>query len=131
VPANLYADGQYWDDTQFAIPAGARSVKVNIYHQTTTYEYASFLKAGTGNTGAGLLAFNLWDTYGRDPVLMDSASLPLGCACDWNNSGALSVQDIFDFLTSYFSGSADINNSGSTTVQDIFDFLSCYFTGCA
>ena len=23
------------------------------------------------------------------------------------------------------------HNSGNTTVQDIFDFLSCYFTGCA
>jgi hypothetical protein len=24
------------------------------------------------------------------------------CACDWNQSGALSVQDIFDFLACYF-----------------------------
>ncbi len=52
------------------------------------------------------------------------------CACDWNLSGALSVQDIFDFLAAYFAGNGDFNGSGATTVQDIFDFLACYFGGC-
>ncbi len=52
------------------------------------------------------------------------------CRCDWNLSGAVTVQDIFDFLAGYFAGNADMNLSGSTTVQDIFDFLACYFTGC-
>jgi hypothetical protein len=52
------------------------------------------------------------------------------CPCDWNSSGGLTVQDIFDFLAGYFTGNGDVNNSGSTTVQDIFDFLSCYFAGC-
>lgn len=49
------------------------------------------------------------------------------CRCDWNESNTLSVQDVFDFLTSYFSGVGDFNQSGSTTVQHIFDFLACYF----
>jgi hypothetical protein len=60
--------------------------------------------------------------------------LRVGVACvgDFNGSGALSVQDIFDFLTAYFAGSmsADFNFSGSVTVQDIFDFLGAYFAGC-
>jgi len=42
----------------------------------------------------------------------------------------LSVQDIFDFLASYFAGAGDFNGAGGTTVQDIFDFLGCYFGGC-
>lgn len=49
------------------------------------------------------------------------------CACDWNGTGAVTVQDLFDFLACYFAGDGDINNSGATTVQDIFDFLNCYF----
>jgi hypothetical protein len=50
------------------------------------------------------------------------------CPCDWNHSGAVSVQDIFDFLNSYFAGTGDFNGTGGTTVQDIFDFLDCYFS---
>ncbi len=54
------------------------------------------------------------------------------CLADINNSCSVSVQDIFDFLSYYFSGSirADINNSGGVSVQDIFDYLALYFTGC-
>lgn len=54
------------------------------------------------------------------------------CACDFSGDASLTVQDIFDFLSAYFSNapSADFNGDMSITVQDIFDFLSCYFTGC-
>ncbi|MCC6322243.1 MAG: hypothetical protein IT438_12505 [Phycisphaerales bacterium] len=54
------------------------------------------------------------------------------CPADFNASGAVSVQDIFDFLSAYFlnSPSADFNHSGGVSVQDIFDFLSAYFTPC-
>jgi hypothetical protein len=57
---------------------------------------------------------------------------PPTCPADFNDSGDVSVQDIFDFLSAYFSNApnADFNNSGGITVQDIFDFLSAYFTGC-
>jgi hypothetical protein len=54
------------------------------------------------------------------------------CPGDFNLSGAVSVQDIFDFLAAYFSGDpqADLNQSCSVSVQDIFDFLAMYFAGC-
>ena len=59
------------------------------------------------------------------------SSVP-GCAADFNNSGAVTVQDIFDFLAAWFTAnpSADFNNSGAVTVQDIFDFLAAWFLGC-
>jgi hypothetical protein len=58
--------------------------------------------------------------------------LPSDCVADINNSGTVTVQDIFDFLAFYFTGNqaADVNNSGTVTVQDIFDFLALYFIGC-
>lgn len=46
---------------------------------------------------------------------------------DWNHSGLITIQDIFDFLTSWFGGNADFNLDGVTTTQDIFDFLSAWF----
>lgn len=54
------------------------------------------------------------------------------CVADFNCSGSLSVQDVFDFLGAYFAGDsrADFNTSGTVTVQDIFDFLNAYFAGC-
>lgn len=52
------------------------------------------------------------------------------CPGDWNDDGATTVQDIFDFLASYFVNDADVNADGTTTVQDIFDFLSGYFGNC-
>jgi len=54
------------------------------------------------------------------------------CFADYNHSGAVTVQDIFDFLANYFAGNpnTNINGAGGLTVQDIFDFLEQYFTGC-
>jgi hypothetical protein len=54
------------------------------------------------------------------------------CPADFNCSGALNVQDIFDFLAAWFAGGsgADFNQVGGVNVQDIFDFLGAWFTGC-
>ncbi len=52
------------------------------------------------------------------------------CPADWNHSGTLTVQDIFDFLNAWFAGAADFNNDTQLTVQDIFDFLNAWFAGC-
>ncbi len=54
------------------------------------------------------------------------------CPGDFNNSGSVTVQDIFDFLAAYFGNepAADVNGSGGVTVQDIFDYLTFYFAAC-
>ncbi|MCC6321207.1 MAG: VCBS repeat-containing protein [Phycisphaerales bacterium] len=54
------------------------------------------------------------------------------CPGDFNLSGSVTVQDIFDFLAAYFSADprADFNDSAAITVQDLFDFLSAYFAPC-
>jgi hypothetical protein len=55
-----------------------------------------------------------------------------GPSPDYNRSGSVSVQDIFDFLSGYFAGDAeaDFNGTGGISVQDIFDFLAAFFAGC-
>ena len=54
------------------------------------------------------------------------------CWADFNGTGGISVQDIFDFLAAWFAGDAatDINAVDGITVQDIFDFLGAWFAGC-
>jgi hypothetical protein len=57
---------------------------------------------------------------------------PVPCPADFNGTGGLTVQDIFDFLGAWFAGDAraDFNGVGGITVQDIFDFLGAWFAGC-
>lgn len=61
-----------------------------------------------------------------------STSTPSFCPGDFNRSGAVGVQDLFDYLAAYFAGqtSADFNRSGAISVQDTFDFLAAYFGAC-
>jgi hypothetical protein len=63
----------------------------------------------------------------------DAALVAKVCLPDFNNDGGVTVQDIFDFLTAWFSNdpNANINSDAGVTVQDIFDFLGYWFAGCA
>lgn len=72
----------------------------------------------------------------RDPNRIDNPddfpNAPAECPADFNHSGQVSVQDLFDYLAAYFAAAAeaDVNASGSVTVQDLFDYLAIYFRGC-
>lgn len=70
-----------------------------------------------------------------DPPTVRVAGVPVpadACVGDFDGSGDISLQDLFDFLGAYFSGSpgADVNRDAQLTVQDIFDFLASWFGGC-
>jgi len=56
------------------------------------------------------------------------------CLADYNKTGGITVQDIFDFLNDWFAGSvfARVGSDGSPgplTVQNIFDYLNIWFAG--
>lgn len=76
-----------------------------------------------------MLAMN-WTSSAPVPPAPGTITPP--CAADFNASGGVTTQDIFDFLASWFSGdvAADVNASGDVTVQDIFEFLAGWFQGC-
>jgi len=132
VPAGLYVDGQYWDDTLYASPIGARSAEVKVYHQTTTKEYIEFLRDAVPGDTRGTVAYDQWVLHGKSaPVLMDTATVPLACRCDWNADMLYTVADIFAFLSDWFAQRGDFDQGGTTNVSDIFQFLSCWFARCA
>ena len=78
-----YLEQHYWDDTAFAIPAGTTKVEVRLFHQTTTKEYIEFLRDENNTNGAGQLAYDMWDLFGKSvPVemaLVASDLSALGC----------------------------------------------------
>lgn len=109
---------------------GRWSVAMNS--ESTTYG-----GAGGGPAGALTVEAIAATSYPRSAVLdLPARSVLLlahqNCIADFNGVGGLTVQDIFDFLAAYFSGSAsaDVNGVGGITVQDIFDYLAAYFAGC-
>ncbi len=54
------------------------------------------------------------------------------CAADFNTSGSVTIQDIFDFLAAWFAldPRSDFNGVNGIGIQDIFDFLGAWFAGC-
>lgn len=89
------------------------------------------IEDATGLAGIRIPSYSLY-RGNTARTLTPVVSLIPCCTADFNSSGAVTVQDIFDFLSEYFAGGprADINGAGGLSVQDIFDFLAAYFAGC-
>lgn len=74
-----YADGQYWDDTQYLIPGNATRVEVMLYYQTTTKEFIEFLRDENHTDNAGQLMYDLWINNGKAaPVVMNQTIINIG-----------------------------------------------------
>jgi hypothetical protein len=134
---------------RFSLPAGALVVPANQRRWVSVYAVGPvpglcFLAtAGSGVVSGEIGRANLnypagpWDRIDNCCIgASDFAVRVKGSQTgipksDFNCSGVISVQDIFDFLAAYFSDlpDADFNFSSTTTVQDIFDFLAAYFAG--
>ncbi|MFH1680741.1 MAG: Ig-like domain-containing protein, partial [Candidatus Eisenbacteria bacterium] len=68
---HAYADGQYWDDTPYNLPASAETVHVTLYYQTTTKEYVEFLRDENVTNSAGDDLYNAWVAHGKStPIVM-------------------------------------------------------------
>lgn len=77
----VYADGQYWDDTSYTLPLAATRVEVSLYYQTTTREYAEFLR-DTSPDATGQNAYDRWVARGMSaPVVMKRVTLDLVPIC--------------------------------------------------
>jgi hypothetical protein len=74
--AHSYADGQYWDDTWFAIPNGTTSVEAEVYYQNLPRHYIEHLRDANVTNHWGDTLYSLWNTSGRgEPIAMDSDSM--------------------------------------------------------
>jgi hypothetical protein len=69
-----YADGQYWDDTFYVIPAATVRVVATLYYQTASSDYIDFLRELGGPDGA--LLGQLWDDNKSPPELVAWAADP-------------------------------------------------------
>lgn len=98
--AHSYADGQYWDDTFYAVPAGARSAEVTLYYQSTSKEFIEFLRDENTTNSKGQDLYDLW--YVNDkcpPEIMTSAQIALILATpgDYDGDGDVDLVDYASF----------------------------------
>lgn len=132
----------------FICPGGATSFTIVATSQSTmSYQWR---KAGTPLVDGGAISgtatptltitgAQIADQDGYDCIVSNvyggttsvAANLTI-CSADFNCSGSVGVQDLFDYLAAYFADDmrADFNESGAITVQDFFDFLTIFFTAC-
>lgn len=66
-----YADGQYWDDTEYSLPLTTAQIVVTLYYQTTSKEYVEFLRDENVTNSWGTIFYDLWASEGKSqPVAM-------------------------------------------------------------
>lgn len=63
-----FAKGQYWDDTQYTLPADTERVSAVLYYQTASKAYIDFLRANGGPDGEAV--GQLWDSSKSPPQVM-------------------------------------------------------------
>jgi len=77
-----YADGQYWDDTEYLLPGATARIDVYLNYQTTSKEFVEFLRDENVTNEWGNTIYNLWCNNGKSaPEEMQFASLsvtPIG-----------------------------------------------------
>lgn len=73
-----YADGEYWDDTYYDIPAGTAYAEVALYYQSTSKEFVEFLRDENTTNSKGQEFYDLWSNNGKcPPVTMATSTLHL------------------------------------------------------
>jgi len=76
---HAYADGQYWDVTDYVLPVDAARVDVTLYYQTTSKEYVEFLRDENVTDSWGDDLYAAWVAHGRAaPVAMATGSIDVG-----------------------------------------------------
>lgn len=68
----IYADGQYWDITDYELPFETDSIVASLYYQTTSKEYIEFLRDNNVTSNRGNTLYALWDSTGKSsPELLE------------------------------------------------------------
>jgi hypothetical protein len=132
-----YADGQYWSDSAYSIPAGARSAEVRLYYQSTSKEFIEFLRDENHTNTVGQELYDLWAANGKCPpelMLLQTVDLPL--VGDLDCDGQVNGYDIDPFVLALTSPesyeaaypdcdimNADCNGDGVVNGYDIDPFV--------
>jgi hypothetical protein len=134
--AHTYGDGQYWDDTQFPIPANAVHAVATLYYQTTSKEYIEFLRDANTSSDPnhpGQIAYDQWVNRGMsapvdmDVISIDVAEPKLG---DVTHNGIVDVDDLLVVINGWGVCAppnlcvSDVTGNGVTDVDDLLVIIN-------
>jgi hypothetical protein len=130
----VYADGQHWDDTEYAIPESATEVTVTFYYQTTSREYIEFLRDENVTDDRGQIAYDQWVLHGKSaPAIMDQLTLNLiGPPADLDGDGDVDAADLAILLGAWgtcpdpLDCPADLDGDGSVSASDLAMLLGSW-----
>ena len=130
-----YTDGQYWDDTQFVIPAGAVRADAKLRYQLSSKEYIEFLRDENTTNDLGQQIYDEWVANGMSPVMdMDDESIKIAlpCPADLTGDGVLNFFDVSAFLNAFSNQdpAADFTGDGVYNFFDVSAFLNAFSAGC-
>ena len=130
-----YDDGQFWDDTQFVIPAGAVRAEARLRYQLTSKEYIEFLRDTNTTNTIGQEVYDQWVLHGKSPIIeMDEGSIDIAlpCPADLTGDGLLNFFDISTFLSAFSAQDpiADFDDNGQFNFFDVSGFLGAFNAGC-
>ncbi len=115
-----YADGQYWDETFYAMPAGTTSVEVTLYYQSTSKEFVEFLRDENFTNTKGQELFDLWNNNNKcPPEMMATMSLAVvPTIADIDGDFDLDFDDMNLFISVLLGDDADPNHVARSDVND-------------
>jgi hypothetical protein len=130
VPA-IYADGQNWKDTRFAIPVGAAWVSVALRYQTSSKEFITFLRDENVTDDRGQVLFEQWGLTGKSPpveMAADDLAIVAFETGDFDGDGDVDLSDYgpwADCITGPGGGPieppcepADVDDDGDVDLHD-------------
>lgn len=131
-------NGRTWTSAETIGPGGATDPDTNPGWRSARWSLAGLGLMPTAHVRVRFIAEDAGAGSAVEAAIDDfrverlACAAPPRCIGDFDASGTISVQDVFDFLRAYFSGasSADVNGVDGVTIEDVFAFLASYFSGC-
>lgn len=130
----VYADDQYWDDTEFWIPQGAARAEVTVNYQTVTRHYIEALRDNNHSNQWGDILYNLWlatDKAPPIPMTSDQLTLSTFIRGDTDADGDVDLGDFSRYVQCVTGPGGvaaegclcvDFNGDGDVDLRDFAEF---------